>query len=154
MTWIRTAVKAVIVRDGRLLLNHCRGAGGEYYALPGGGQQVGETLDAALVRECREEIGVTVQVGPLRWVRDHVVAHHADSYVTEAPHQLEHLFVCTLEPGAEPCMGASPDAEQLGVAWLGPDALARVRLKPSWFGEVLRVSETLDASPVYQGDRD
>ncbi len=102
MSWIRTAVKAVIVRDGRMLLNHCRNAGGEYYALPGGGQRVGETLDAALVRECEEELGVRVEVGPLRFVRDHIVAHHRHSYVTEAPHQLEHLFVCRLPEGDLP----------------------------------------------------
>jgi len=153
LTWIRTAVKALIVRDGRLLLNHCRNAAGEYFALPGGGQQVGETLDAALVRECREEIGVTVEVGPLRFVRDHIVAHHADSYVTEAPHQLELLFECRLRAGDEPRMGDAPDAQQLGIAWLSAREMAGVRVKPSWLVEAVNAGRS-DGLAIYQGDRD
>lgn len=153
MTWIRTAVKALIVRDGHLLLNHCRNAGGEYYALPGGGQQVGETLDAALVRECREEIGVTVAVGPLRFVRDHIVANHAHSYVTEAPHQLEMIFECTLRPGDEPRMGDAPDAEQLGIAWLDAREIRDRTIKPSWLLDVV-VAGRSGGLAIYQGDRD
>lgn len=154
MSWIRTAVKALIVRDGRLLLNHCRGEGGEYYALPGGGQKPGETLDAALVRECQEEIGVIVSVGPLRFVRDHIVANHVHSYVHEAPHQLEHLFVCTLGHGDEPAMGPIPDDEQLGIAWLDEAEMAGVTLKPSWLMEVVRDGLWAEGGVVYQGDRD
>jgi len=153
MTWIRTAVKALVIRDGRMLLNHCRNEGGEYYALPGGGQQVGETLDAALVRECREEIGVEVEVGRLCFVRDHVVSNHAHSYVSEAPHQLEHLFECTLLAGQEPKMGPVPDFDQLGVAWLSVEDMDGVVLKPSWIVEILRQG-TDGALAIYQGDRD
>jgi len=153
MTRIRTAVKALILRQGRLLLNHCRNEGGEYYALPGGGQQVGEPLDVALVRECREELGVTVEVGSLCFVRDHIVANHAHSYVTEAPHQLELLFFCTLRPGEEPALGPEPDAQQLGVAWLDADEMAGQTIKPSWLVDVLRAGGQGLLS-VYQGDRD
>ncbi len=153
MASIRTAVKALILREGRLLVNHCRNAGGEYYALPGGGQRVGEPADEALVRECREEIGVTVEVGPLCFVRDHIVAHHTHSYVTESPHQLELLFACTLRPGEEPRLGPEPDAQQLGVVWLGADELARVTVKPSWLVDVVRVGG-IGSLSVYQGDRD
>jgi ADP-ribose pyrophosphatase YjhB (NUDIX family) len=153
METIRPAVKALIVRGGRLLLNHCRNAGGEYFALPGGGQQVGERLDEALVRECREEIGVTVAVGALCFVRDHIVANHEYSYVTESPHQLEMLFRCTLRPGEEPRLGPSPDAEQLGIAWLDAREMQERTIKPSWLVDVMRV-DGVGTLSVYQGDRD
>ncbi len=153
MASIRTAVKALILREGRLLLNHCRNAGGDYYALPGGGQQVGEPLDVALVRECREEIGVTVDVGPLCFVRDHIVANHAHSYVTESPHQLELLFACTLQPGEEPALGPEPDSQQLGIAWLDVQEMLDVTLKPSWLVDVVRAGG-IGTLSVYQGDRD
>lgn len=153
MASIRTAVKALILREGRLLLNHCRNAGGDYYALPGGGQQVGEPLDVALVRECREEIGVTVDVGPLCFVRDHIVANHAHSYVTESPHQLELLFACTLRPGEEPALGPEPDSQQLGIAWLDVQEMLDVTLKPSWLVDVVRAGG-IGTLSVYQGDRD
>lgn len=151
--FIRTAVKALILRDRRLLLNHCRNEGGEYFALPGGGQQVGEPLDVALVRECREELGVTVDVGPLCFVRDHIVANHVHSYVTEAPHQLELLFLCTLQPGEEPGLGPAPDAQQLGIAWLDAEEMRPHTIRPSWLVDVVRAGG-LGTLSVYQGDRD
>ena len=63
---VRSCAKAIVVHDGRLLLNRCRDeANGAYHALPGGGQNPGETLEEAVVRECREETGY--QVCPVRF---------------------------------------------------------------------------------------
>ena len=60
---IRNCARAVIVRDGAILLL-CKQSPsyGTRYALPGGAQEEYETLQAALVRECHEEIGTTVTV--------------------------------------------------------------------------------------------
>ena len=68
---IRNAVRAVIIRDGRiLLLRKEYEDGSEQFALPGGGQDTGETLTMALGRECQEEIGADVQIGSLLYVAD------------------------------------------------------------------------------------
>jgi len=63
---VRLSVKAIIVREGRLLVLKCRDQQGFWYVLPGGGQQVGETLDQALRRECLEELGCMPGVRLLR----------------------------------------------------------------------------------------
>lgn len=39
------SAKAVIVEDGRLLALRLEGRDGDYYILPGGGHDVGETLE-------------------------------------------------------------------------------------------------------------
>lgn len=64
-------VGAVIVEDGEILLIR-RGAGAYagYWAVPGGRQRFGETMDDAVRRETREETGLEVEVGAVAWVGD------------------------------------------------------------------------------------
>ena len=53
-----TAVAAIIVRDGKVCLIRSKKNG--YVLTPGGRLEPGETLDEALIREIREETGLTV----------------------------------------------------------------------------------------------
>ena len=61
----REVVAALIWREGKFMI--CRRPEGKARAglweFVGGRAEEGETLEEALVRECREEIGVTVSVG-------------------------------------------------------------------------------------------
>jgi ADP-ribose pyrophosphatase YjhB (NUDIX family) len=57
---------AIIKRDGKLLLLQHQKKGARYWVLPGGRLQAGETLEAGLKRELREELGLrSVHVGAL-----------------------------------------------------------------------------------------
>jgi ADP-ribose pyrophosphatase YjhB (NUDIX family) len=63
---VRSTVKAIILDKGKVLLNRCYDEpNGSYYSLPGGGRGEIRTLHDALVRECLEETGYTVE--PLRF---------------------------------------------------------------------------------------
>ena len=66
-------VGAVIVDGDRVLLvkRAHEPLKGEW-SLPGGAVEVGETLEAALVREVREETGLDVDVGPVVEVLDRI----------------------------------------------------------------------------------
>src|SRR5688500_10348906 len=57
---------AIIRQADRILLN--RFGGDSFWALPGGAIESGEFSTDALVREMREELGVTVEIGRLIWV--------------------------------------------------------------------------------------
>jgi ADP-ribose pyrophosphatase YjhB (NUDIX family) len=58
---LRPAVSAVVLDDlGRLLV--IRRTDNGKYAIPGGGQEVGETVTRAVVREVEEETGIHVEV--------------------------------------------------------------------------------------------
>lgn len=57
---MRQTARAIIVNDGKLLVNKRNKFGHVYYILIGGGVDVGETLEDAMYREVKEESGVKV----------------------------------------------------------------------------------------------
>lgn len=62
---VTEVVAALIGRDGRFLIcqRPAHKARGLLWEFVGGKVEPGETKEQALVRECREELGVTVRVG-------------------------------------------------------------------------------------------
>ena len=60
-------VAAIIAQHGRILLLEHHKRGQRYWVLPGGRLQGNETLDAALRRELREELGLEARVGRLAY---------------------------------------------------------------------------------------
>lgn len=56
---------AVLVKGDKLLVQRDRD--GEEYALPGGHVKIGETLEAGLIRETMEEMGVEIRCKRLLW---------------------------------------------------------------------------------------
>ncbi len=71
----------------------------------GGKAEPGETLEQALIRECREEIGVTVKVGSIYMEVDHVypdITIHLTLFnaeITEGePQMLEHNDIKFITP--------------------------------------------------------
>jgi ADP-ribose pyrophosphatase YjhB (NUDIX family) len=146
---VRLSVKGIIVREGRLLALKCRDQEGVWYALPGGGQQVGETLEQALRRECLEELGCEVSMGRLRLVRDYIAKNHEFAAET-APdtHQVELMFECHL--ASEPSFATQPDTMQEGFEWLEISRLQGCRLYPRILERVLGTTEMNVV--IYLGD--
>lgn len=115
---MRTVVAAVIVATGGRVLAAQRAepaalAGG--WEFPGGKVDPGESDEAALVRECREELGVEVAVGrrvgadwPL--AEGYVMRVWLCSLASGEPVAKEHLALRWLGPG-----------EYYDVAWLSAD---------------------------------
>lgn len=145
----RISVKALIIEAGRILLPLHRDDAGLYYILPGGGQEEGETLAAALVRECREELGVDVNVGDLLGARDYIGRNH-EFAATDDAHQVELMFRCTLHGESQPALGTNPDPRQIGVEWVELARLDRVRFYPRRLAEIL--STRGDGAFGYLGD--
>ncbi|MDE5892271.1 MAG: NUDIX domain-containing protein, partial [Acetatifactor sp.] len=57
---IRNSAKAVVIKDGKLLVIKINDGREEWYILPGGGQESEELLPQAVEREVAEEVGIKV----------------------------------------------------------------------------------------------
>jgi mutator protein MutT len=110
-------VAAVIEREGRILIAR-RPAGshlGGLWEFPGGKRQAGETPEAALVREIREELDAAVTVGELL---EDVEWSYPEKTVTLR------FFRCALE-------GDPRAVEGQELAWVAPADLGRYDFPPA-----------------------
>ena len=148
---VRTAARAVVVRDGRLLAITMRDREGDFFILPGGGQRHGETLADTLRRETSEEIGVALEPGPVLYVREYIGKNHGFAREHQHFHQVEVVFRCTLPDGATPAAGAGRDRRQVGVAWLELAKLDACRFFPAFLKQCVRGGD-LAVAPLYWGD--
>ncbi len=116
---IRSAAKAIILNEDRVLLIRCRRTDGSvYYNLPGGGQDPFEPLEDALRREVMEETGCAIEdvrFAALYEEIDRDPAHRASH--PEYCHRLVHLFSARLaDAPAQP--PSHPDMDMDGLVWM------------------------------------
>lgn len=84
---VRVRAGAVVIRDERILLIGFEEHGQPFYEIPGGGVEDGETLHAAVIRELREESGLSGEVvGEVARVwkdgrREHYFLLHAEGAI-------------------------------------------------------------------------
>jgi 8-oxo-dGTP diphosphatase len=111
------AVSAAIFRDGKVLLvRRARAPAHGLYTLPGGGVELGETLEQAVIREVREETALDVAPVELVGFRQ-AIAHDAEG-------RIERHFVI-LPFAARFIAGKITLNEELAEAhWVSPEAVA------------------------------
>lgn len=135
---IRTSARAVIIRDRELLTVVYRFANGLAHVLPGGGQQRGECLRDTVQRECLEEIGTSVKVDRLLYVREFIPENHGFTDPEATVQQgVDFLFSCRIPDGYVPRLGELPDPDQAGVARLPIDHLEMFNFYPMALKSVL-----------------
>lgn len=151
MRSIRTAARALIIHEGKLLTIKMRDRSGVFYILPGGGQNHGETLKQGLARECLEEIGTAVEIGDLLYVREYIGRNHEFRDTHKAFHQVEHVFLCTLPEPNEVKPGSELDKKQVGIEWLPIASIKERRILPKILKEHL-IPDGLSPIKSYLGD--
>lgn len=149
MNPIRNSAKAVIIDQERILLTKNADDKGFFYLFPGGGQERGEELRDAVIRECVEEIGCEVEVRDLLFVREYIGKNHEFAEWDSEVHQVEFYFDCSIIRGTDNYQGSNPDADQVGVEWIALDRLNEVRVYPEQFAVYISKGGKM---PTYYGD--
>jgi 8-oxo-dGTP diphosphatase len=72
---VTVRVSGILIRDGAMLLIAHKKKDDRYWLLPGGGVEYGESLDKALEREFREELGIGVRVDGFACMCDAIEPH-------------------------------------------------------------------------------
>lgn len=130
MNPIRNSIKAIIIKDNRILCTKNKDHLGIFYLLPGGGQRPGELMKETLKRECREEIGADIKMGDLIYVREYIGKNHEFSEHEQNVHQIEYMFECELKEENVQKKAISPDQWQIGIEWINLDQFFNYRFYP------------------------
>ncbi|MFD0362672.1 NUDIX hydrolase [Nocardia sp. GCM10030253] len=121
---LKVAVSALVQDEqGRVLMIHR--TDNDKYSIPGGGQEIGETVAAAVVREVQEETGIDVEVTGILGVfsdPDHVI-----SYDDGEVRQEFSICFYARPVGGEP----RTSSESKAVRWVAPEDLSSLDVHPS-----------------------
>lgn len=121
---------AVILKDGQVLLLRRYVTGrGEYWVFPGGGVEEGETVEQAMVREVKEEVGLDVtEYRPLFDFFNEFTLNG------KYPPRQEYFFLVTGFTGAVVLGGEEAermnDDDQYYPTWVSVDRVTDINLKP------------------------
>ncbi len=88
----RNSAKAIVLHEGKILVNRCASRFGDYYALPGGGQRTGEMLGETVRRELLEETGYSVIPMRLSGIYERISEGRRDGN----DHKIYFIFLCKL----------------------------------------------------------
>ncbi len=152
---VRTSAKAIIIEDSKLLTIRCYSENyrEEFFILPGGGQEHNEPLHQTVLRECREEINVDVEVHNLLHIREYIGRNHGFEKHAHF-HQIDFMFLCTIIRD-RPSVGHTPDSQQTGIAWLNLAEIEELNFYPHAMRPIfaaMNSANTPSNYPIYLGD--
>lgn len=129
---IRSAAKAVIVHEGKVLLNRCVSRrSGVYFDLPGGGQNQYESMEEAVIREVLEETGYRIRVDGLLALAEEI---YDDAQVRnrhpDYAHRILHIFSARLaDARRREC--TEKDGQQEESVWVRVDEADTLAFRPA-----------------------
>ncbi|SKD28632.1 Putative MutT/NUDIX-like protein [Mycobacteroides abscessus subsp. massiliense] len=134
---VPSASAIVTDEQGRVLLVKRRD--NTLWALPGGGHDIGESIEQTAIREVKEETGLDVEVTGLVGIYtnpNHIVAF-TDGEVRQ---QFSLCFTTELRGGE-----LAIDHESTDIAWTAPDDIGQLDMHPSMR---LRITHYLEQRPA------
>lgn len=149
----RYSIKAIIVRDGKFLVEQVDQGRGIFYKLPGGGHHFGETIYEALHRELKEELGLDAEIRTLLFIRDYLAKNHDMEFDDPNFQQTELMFLCDVNDFSNLGNGIKPDKNQV-IVWKTAEELEQIKFLPRKLVPYLKDIKKLYAQKetIYLGD--
>jgi len=122
----RVAIRALIIQDNKVLL--VKEVEDNWWALPGGGVDHGETVESTLVREVEEELGVPAQ----EVTSDFQIVHYTIGNVVNAIPRMNVFFKVLVPEHLIKTTGHVSEWR-----WFTKDEFSKVDLHPSFNKKVL-----------------
>ena len=144
---VRNSVKAIIIKNDKLLCIRKSDKDGYYYLLPGGGQEKNETFIETVKRECFEEIGAEIKVLKLIYIREYIGKNH-EFKNTDDNHQVEFMFECELISEPNTNNANNIDDGQNGIEWVDINNSNEYRVYP----KILLARIKNKENNIYWGD--
>lgn len=129
---IRKRATAIIIRDGNILLVRRVKDGKEYYILPGGGVEPGETVEAAFLRETKEELCIDV----VAWKELFTIENVYMPPIATKHSILQTYYCFTVD-------------EYTGTPEIGGDEKASITPQNQYFIEWVPVGQLVSKSDIY-----
>ncbi|WBW96316.1 NUDIX domain-containing protein [Oceanirhabdus sp. W0125-5] len=148
---IRVSGRGIVIKDDKIILNEF--GNGEYFNIPGGAVEPGETVKDAVVREIQEETGLDVTVGELIYTLEYE-PNKCDFMYGKVPH-ISFVFRCyvngddTIKSPTIP--DVNPDNPKLvgEPKWIPISRLKDINYIPYIHDQLMEYLETNKFSPVF-----
>ncbi len=127
---IHVQSRAVIVKEGHILLCKTTGLDPDFYFLPGGHIEHGESAKSAMLRELKEEIGFEIKInrflGCLEYSFDPNVKQHAKCHT----HEYNFIFEANSSLLPAPHVALKQFEKHIKIIWIPINQLEKVDLRP------------------------
>ena len=119
----------ILVRDSKILVQ--RDKDGTEYALPGGHVKIGETAEASIIREYKEETGADITCGRIIWVDESFW-----KWGEKDSHTIAFYFLVSLQNSLDiPDNGeffSQKDNCDVVLKWMSLDELGGITIYPTY----------------------
>jgi len=139
----RIRVAAIIAEDEKLLLIAHKKGKHTYWLLPGGGVEYGESLDKALKRELKEELGIDIRVGDIAMVSDSIEPGGKR-------HIVNITFTCEYEDGE---FHLAREKRLYDYAFFSVDQIETLQIFPPINSEIKKLLEGVKNGNIYLGSQ-